>query len=101
MLGLTAYRRNPKRCCWLALNRPGQSQHAPSSVRKDHNYLHSALKQAVRLQILATNPADFVVPPRVTRAEMKVLDETQSAAMLRAAESTDQKWPGAIGQPDR
>ena len=61
---------------------------APSSVRKDHNYLHWALKQAVRLQILATNPADFVVPPRVMRTEMKVLDEAQAADMLRAAKGT-------------
>lgn len=66
---------------------------APSSVRKDHNALHSALKHAVRMQLLATNPADFVVPPRVTRKEMKVLDEVQSAAMLHAAEGTDLHMP--------
>ena len=66
---------------------------APSSVRKDHNYLHSALKQAVRLQILATNPADFVVPPRVTRTEMKVLDEAQATDMLRAAKGTSLYMP--------
>ena len=66
---------------------------APSSVRKDHNALHSALKHAVRMQLLATNPADFVVPPRVTRKEMKVLDEAQSAAMLHAAEGTDLHMP--------
>jgi hypothetical protein len=66
---------------------------APSSVRKDHNYLHSSLKHAVMMQLLATNPADFVVPPRVTRKEMKVLDEAQSAAMLRAAEGTDLHMP--------
>ena len=66
---------------------------APSSVRKDHNYLHAALKHAVMMQLLATNPADFVVPPRVTRKEMNVLDETQSAAMLHAAESTDLHMP--------
>jgi integrase len=61
---------------------------APSSVRKDHNYLHSALKQAVRLQMLTTNAADFVVAPRVVRKEMKVLNDTEAAGMLRAAEGT-------------
>ncbi len=38
--------------------------------------------------MLATNPADVVVPPRAKRSEMKVPDETQAAAMLRAAEGT-------------
>lgn len=66
---------------------------APSSVRKDHNYMHAALKHAAMMRILATNPADFVVPPRVTRKEMKVLDETQSAAMLHAAGGTDLHMP--------
>jgi len=61
---------------------------APSSVRKDHNAIHSALKHAVMMRMLATNPADFVTPPRVTRTEMKFLDEKESAAMLRAAEGT-------------
>ena len=66
---------------------------APSSVRKDHNALHSALKHAVRMQLLATNPADFVVPPRVVRTEMKVLDETQAAKMLCAARGTGLHMP--------
>ena len=32
-----------------------------SSVRKHHNIFHAALKYAVRMQLLATNPADVVV----------------------------------------
>jgi integrase len=66
---------------------------ASSSVRKEHNIAHAALKHAVRMQLLATNPADVVVPPRAKRAEMMALDETQSAAMLRAAEGTDLHMP--------
>ena len=58
---------------------------APSSVRKLHNGLHAALRHAVRMQLLASNPADVVVPPRIVRKEMKVLDEDQAAEMLRAA----------------
>ena len=61
---------------------------APSSVRKDHDQLHSAFKHAVMMQLLATDPADFVVPPLIVRNEMKILDETQAAAMLHAAEGT-------------
>jgi len=61
---------------------------AASSVRKQHDIVHSALRHAVAMQLLATNPADVVVPPRPKRSEMKVLDETQAANMLRAAEGT-------------
>jgi integrase len=66
---------------------------APSSVRKDHNAIHSALRHAVMMRMLATNPADFVTPPRVTRTEMKFLDERESAAMLRAAQGTSLHMP--------
>ena len=61
---------------------------AASSVRKHHDIMHSAFRHAVAMQMLATSPADVVVPPRAKRSEMKVLDETQAAAMLRAAEGT-------------
>jgi integrase len=61
---------------------------SPSSVRKHHNIIHSALRHAVRLQLLASNPADLVVPPRVTRREMTALDETQTATLVKAGEGT-------------
>lgn len=61
---------------------------SPTTVRKHHNLLHAALRHAVRMQLLAVNPTDAVVPPRVVRKEMKFLDAEQSVAMLRAAEGT-------------
>ena len=66
---------------------------APSSVRKDHNAIHSALKHAVMMRMLATNPADFVTPPRVTRTEMTALDETEAVKMLHGAEGTSLHMP--------
>ena len=45
------------------------------------------------MQLLATNPADVVVPPRVVRGEMMALDEKQSAQMLRDAEGTSLHMP--------
>ena len=61
---------------------------SPTTVRKHHNVLHAALRHAVRLQLLAVNPADSVVPPRIVHKEMRFLDAGQSAAMLRAAAGT-------------
>ncbi len=53
------------------------------TVRHHHRVLHLALKQAVRWQMLASNPADAVTPPRPERRDMTTLDESQTAALLR------------------
>jgi integrase len=46
--------------------------------------LHEALQQAVIWRLLATNPAAFVKPPKVQRAEMKTYDLVQTAELLEA-----------------
>jgi len=53
-----------------------------------HRILSQSLKQAVKWQLLANNPADAVEPPRPSRPEMVVLDDNQTATLLGAAEST-------------
>lgn len=58
------------------------SRLAAASLRKHHDniILHAALKHAVRMQLLATNPAEVVVPPCVKRGEMMALDEKEAAS---------------------
>jgi integrase len=58
---------------------------SPRSVHMMHRALSQALKQAVRWQLLAVNPAANVKPPRVERKEMQVLDADATAALLEAA----------------
>jgi len=58
---------------------------SPSSVRKHHCIIHSALRHAVRLQLIGTSSADAAVPPRVKRTEMKVLDEGRRSLERLAA----------------
>ncbi|HTE17939.1 MAG TPA: site-specific integrase, partial [Armatimonadota bacterium] len=53
-----------------------------------HRLLRAALQQAVKWQMLARNPADFVDPPRVARAEMQAVDERGAVGFLKAAEGT-------------
>jgi integrase len=53
-----------------------------------HRVLREALQHAVRLQLLARNPADAVEPPRPQRREMKYLDEASTARLLQAADGT-------------
>jgi integrase len=50
-----------------------------------HRVLKQALKQAVRWQMLARNPADHVDPPRVERNHMKVWDVAAMAGALEQA----------------
>lgn len=66
---------------------------AASSIRKEANIVHSALRHAVRMGQLASSPADVVTPPRPKRTEMRFLDEAESAAMLHAAEGSTLHMP--------
>jgi integrase len=58
---------------------------SPRSVHMMHRLLSQALKQAVKWQLLASNPCDGVAPPRVERKQMRVLDADGTAALIEAA----------------
>jgi integrase len=62
---------------------------SPTTVRHHYAVLREALNHAVRLQLIATNPAKAVQPPRYTRKETNVLTEAQTAQLLKAAEGTE------------
>ena len=57
----------------------------PRTVRYTHSILTSALKQAVRWNIIARNPCELVELPRQTREEMKAFSPAEAAAFLKAA----------------
>lgn len=59
---------------------------SPKTVKNIHGVLHAALKQAATLHYIAYNPADNTNLPRRVKPEMMVLDETSTAAFLRAVE---------------
>ena len=75
---LTSGRRQPKT--------NGLKGLAAQTVKHHHRVLSQALKQAVRLGLIARNPAERVDPPRPARTEMKILVPAQTAALLAAAE---------------
>ncbi len=58
------------------------------SVRYIHTTLHKALKSAVKLGMIARNPADAVDAPKVKRHEMSVMSETDMHIFLEYAMST-------------
>ncbi|MDX2168436.1 MAG: site-specific integrase [Deltaproteobacteria bacterium] len=62
----------------------GKGALSAQTVLHHHRVLREALHQAVRWQLLARNPADAVDPPKPSRREMQVLDETETAEVLAA-----------------
>ncbi len=53
------------------------------SVEQAHTVLHNALRQAVRWNLLARNPAEAVTAPRPRRRELLVLSEEQVRRLLQ------------------
>lgn len=57
---------------------------APKTVKNVHGILHKALQQAIINGYIKNNPADSTVLPRVSRRELKPLDENQISTFLKA-----------------
>jgi integrase len=66
---------------------------APKSVALLHRVLSQALRQAVRWQMLPTNPAAAVAPPRIERKRMTVLDPDGAHRLLEIARPTELYMP--------
>jgi integrase len=64
------------------------SKLAPKSVRLIHAIVHTALKDAVKVQIMTRNPADAVTPPRVGRVERPTLTEDEVNRLLEVGWGT-------------
>lgn len=75
---------------WLKPGLDGKPRWARATLRKHHFVLHRALRDAVRLQYIAINPADAVDVPRFAgqAKAIRVLSEEQTADVLRRAHGT-------------
>ena len=70
----------------------GQTKEAPAglsakTIRNIHVVLHKALKQAVLLSYIKSNPAAACTLPRVEKKDMKILHDEQLPAFIRAVEN--------------
>lgn len=54
------------------------------SVKNIHGIFHKVLEQAVKLAYLRVNPADACTLPRITKKEIKPLDEDATALFIKA-----------------
>jgi integrase len=81
---------------WLATKRADEKRTlSPRSVKHVFDVLKSALNWGVRMNALSRNPVDAVEAPRYVQAEMKTLDASGIAKLLRAA-SWDLRLPIAV-----
>ncbi len=73
---------------WLKPGPDGKPRWARATLRKHHFTLHRALRDAVRLQYIAVNPADAVEVPRFAgqKTAIRVLSEAQTGDLLRRAQ---------------
>lgn len=60
-----------------------------TTVLYAHRVLHKALKQAVRLQLIQSNPADAVEPPRKQTYKSNVLSESAAKQLINAAQGSE------------
>ncbi|HXM18289.1 MAG TPA: tyrosine-type recombinase/integrase [Candidatus Tumulicola sp.] len=74
---------------WIENGRhDGRGGLSPQTVVHHHRVLRQALAQAVRWNLIAANPAERVRPPRVTRYEPRVLDESAAVRLIDALENS-------------
>lgn len=62
------------------------------TIRLTHAILHKALKDAVRTEILARNPADLVTVPKLERHEMQTLSREHVDCLFASAEAANDPW---------
>ena len=58
----------------------------PKTIKNIHGVLHNALQQAVKLQMIKTNPSEMCDLPRIVRKEIQPMEEADIAAFLKALE---------------
>lgn len=68
----------------LSEEQDGHKELSPKTVRVIHGALHAALRQAVEVGYLRTNPADVCKLPKRSRKDIKPLDEDSTAVFLDA-----------------
>ena len=67
----------------LSQEHDGQLALSAKTIKNIHGVLHKALKQAVLIGYLRTNPTEACILPRIIRKEMHPLEEDQVAVFLR------------------
>lgn len=63
---------------------------SPKTIKNIHGVLHNALRQAVKLQMIKTNPSEMCDLPRAYRKEIQPMEQGDIAQFLKALQ--DEKY---------
>ncbi len=80
----------------LASERQGRRRLSPRTILHIHRVLSQALRQAVRWQLLPSNPAQAAQPPRPASPEFAVVDADLARRILEAARGTSLEVPVTV-----
>ena len=76
----------------LSQEHDGQPALSAKTIKNIHGVLHKALKQAVLIGYLRTNPTEACILPRIIRKEMHPLEEDQVAVFLREVQEDPHEY---------
>ena len=85
-VGLTKLKAQDVQRYYTALRHEGLST---QTVLHHHRVLRQAIGQAVKWQLLPTNPMEGVKPPKLIKPELRILKESEIQQLLQAAKDTD------------
>lgn len=68
----------------LSCTTDGSAAISPKTIKNIHGILHKALQQAVLNGNIRSNPCDACVLPKVTKKQIRPLDEDQIASFIKA-----------------
>jgi len=85
-------RLRPAHLQWVidAMVEAGQS---PRSIIQAYRVVSSSLRQARRWQLIATNPAEAIQPPRASRPNLQIPDAADLSRLLNASEGSVYEVP--------
>ena len=74
----------------------GDTRLSDSTISKIHRLISSILTAAVQWQVIPSNPCQRVKPPHVEYKEAPVLDEEQTAELIKCLQSEPLKYRSAV-----
>lgn len=69
---------------------------SPKSIQHYHRLISSIMHSAVKWQVIVSNPAERVQPPKVAAAEIEYLDDRQAIKLLEALDTAPVHYRCAV-----
>ena len=67
---------------------------SPKTIRNLYNMLHKAMKQAVGNKLILSNPADYVVLPKIIKPSVRTIDLHEQKQLIETCRG--ERWTIAV-----